>query len=87
MRKDGQATISYLAKTLRVSRATVQNRLDQLIVSGLILGFTMHVHDALDQDTVKALMMIELSRQSRAQVIRKLRGLSDMVKLHTNNGA
>lgn len=87
LRKDGRATISCLAETLKVSRATVQNRLDRLISSGAILGFTIRVHDALDQDTVKAIMMIELSGRSTAQVIRKMRGLPELVKLHTTNGA
>lgn len=87
LRGDGRATISHLAQRLKVSRATVQNRLDRLISSGAILGFTIRVHDDLDQDTVKAIMMIELSGRSTAQVIRKMRGLPELVKLHTTNGA
>lgn len=87
LRRDGRATISYLAETLKVSRATIQNRLDRLVSSGAILGFTIRVHEALDQETVKALMMIEISGQSTSQVIRKLRGIPELVKLHTTNGA
>ncbi len=87
LRGDGRATISHLAERLKVSRATVQNRLDRLISNGAILGFTIRVHEALDQRTVKALMMIEISGQSTAQVIRKLRGIPELVKLHTTNGA
>jgi len=87
LRGDGRATISYLAETLKVSRATVQNRLDRLISSGAILGFTIRVHEALDQGTVKAIMMIELSGQSTSQVIRKMRGIPELVKLHTTNGS
>lgn len=87
LRKDGRATIAYLAETLRVSRATIQNRLDRLISSGAILGFTIRVHEALDQEKVKALMMIEISGQSTSQVIRQLRGIPELVKLHTTNGA
>lgn len=87
LRRDGRATISYLAETLRVSRATIQNRLDRLISSGAIIGFTIRLHEALDQETVKALMMIEISGQSTSQVIRKLRGIPELMKLHTTNGA
>ena len=87
LRRDGRATISYLSETLKVSRATIQNRLDRLISNGAILGFTIRVHEALDQETVKALMMIEISGHSTSQVIRKLRGIPDLVKLHTTNGA
>jgi DNA-binding Lrp family transcriptional regulator len=87
LRGDGRATISYLAETLKVSRATIQNRLDRLISSGAILGFTIRVHEALDQGTVKAVMMIELSGQSTSQVIRKMRGIPELVKLHTTTGS
>ena len=41
LRQDGRATISNLAKKLKVSRATVQNRLDRLMHNGAILGFTI----------------------------------------------
>ena len=87
LRGDGRATISHLAERLKVSRATIQNRLDRLISNGAILGFTIRVNETLDQRTVKALMMIEISGQSTSQVIRKLRGIPELVKLHTTNGA
>lgn len=87
LRRDGRATISYLSETLKVSRATVQNRLDRLTSSGAILGFTVRVHDELDKGTVKAIMMIEVTGQSTSQVIKKLRGIPELVKLHTTNGA
>lgn len=47
LRGDGRATISHLAQRLKVSRATVQNRLDRLISSGAILGFTIRVNTLL----------------------------------------
>lgn len=87
LRGDGRATISHLAQRLKVSRATIQNRIDRLISNGAILGFTIRVNETLDQRTVKALMMIEISGHSTSQVIRKLRGIPELVKLHTTNGA
>ena len=87
LRGDGRATVSHLAERLKVSRATIQNRLDRLISNGAILGFTIRVNETLDQRTVKALMMIEISGHSTSQVIRKLRGIPELVKLHTTNGA
>lgn len=87
LRGDGRATVSHLAQRLKVSRATIQNRLDRLISNGAILGFTIRVNEALDQRTVKALMMIAISGRSTSQVIKKLRGIPELVKLHTTNGA
>ncbi len=72
---------------LHVSRGTVQNRLDRLISSGAILGFTIRAHDELETDLIKAIMMIEVVGKSTAQVISKLRGIPQLEKLHTTNGA
>ncbi|WP_031214427.1 Lrp/AsnC family transcriptional regulator [Marinomonas profundimaris] len=87
LRKDGRASISYLSQILKVSRATVQNRLDRLVSSGVILGFTVRVHKEVEKETVRAMMMIEVAGQSTSQVIKKLRGIPELVTLHTTNGA
>ncbi|WP_286261884.1 Lrp/AsnC family transcriptional regulator [Thalassotalea atypica] len=87
LRADARASISTLAKRLHVSRGTVQNRLDRLVNSGAILGFTIRAHDELETDVVKAVMMIEVIGKSTAEVIHKLRGIPQLEKLHTTNGA
>lgn len=87
LRIDGRASISKLAKLLHVSRGTVQNRLDRLIDSGAILGFTVRSHDELETDVIRAIMMIEVIGKSTTQVINKLRGIAQLEKVHTTNGA
>ncbi|NQZ82398.1 MAG: Lrp/AsnC family transcriptional regulator [Colwellia sp.] len=87
LRTDARASISKLAKILHVSRGTVQNRLDRLIGSGAILGFTVRAHDQLETDVIKAVMMIEVVGKSTAQVINKLRGIPQLDKIHTTNGS
>lgn len=87
LRTDARSSISKLAKLLHVSRGTVQNRLDRLIDSGAILGFTIRAHDELETDVIKAIMMIAVVGKSTAQVINKLRGIPQLEKLHTTNGA
>lgn len=87
LRTDARAPVSKLAKLLHVSRGTVQNRLDRLIDSGAILGFTVRAHDELETDVIKAIMMIEVVGKSTTQVINKLRGIPQLEKLHTTNGA
>ena len=87
LRTDARSSISKMAKLLHVSRGTVQNRLDRLIDSGAILGFTIRAHDELEIDVIKAIMMIAVVGKSTAQVINKLRGIPQLEKLHTTNGA
>ncbi|WP_372763214.1 Lrp/AsnC family transcriptional regulator [Pseudoalteromonas sp.] len=87
LRKDGRATISTLANTLNVSRGTVQNRLDRLVSSGAILGFTVRVHQHIETEAVRAIMMVEVVGKSTSQVIKTMRGIPALTKLHTTNGA
>lgn len=87
LRNDGRAPLSKIADILGVSRGTVQNRLDRLVNSGTIHGFTVRVRNDYDQDTVRALMMIEVVGKSTSQVIKKLRGIPELHALHTTNGA
>jgi len=86
LREDARLSVSALSKTLKVSRGTVQARLDRLLETGAILGFTIRAHERLEQDVVKAVMLIEVVGKSTSQVIQRLRGIPELVKLHTTNG-
>lgn len=86
LRADGRAPVSTLATTLGVSRGTVQTRIDRLLNSGALLGFTVRVREDHADDTIRAVMMIEVVGKSTSQVIRKLRGLPELEQLHTTNG-
>lgn len=87
LRVDGRAPLSKLADAIGVARGTVQNRLDRLIETGTVLGFTLRVREDYDDRAVHAVMMIEVVGKSTTQVIRKLRGLPEISSLHTTNGS
>lgn len=87
LKSDARTPVAKLAKILGVSRGTVQNRLDRLVSSGAILGFTIRAHEQIETDAIKAVMMIEVVGKSTTQVIQKLRGIPQLLKMHTTNGA
>jgi len=87
LRKDGRAPLSKLAQILGVSRGTVQNRLDRLIETGSVLGFTIRVREDYGLDAVRAVMLIEVGGKSTTQVINRLRGMPEVQSLHTTNGS
>jgi DNA-binding Lrp family transcriptional regulator len=86
LRVDGRASLSKLADALGVARGTVQNRLDRLLHTGTLLGFTVRVRDDYDDLSVRAVMMVEVTGKSTTQVIQKLRGIVEIRTLHTTNG-
>lgn len=87
LRKDGRAPLSKVAQILGVSRGTVQNRLDRLLETGAVLGFTIRVRENYGLDAVRAVMLIEVTGKSTTQVINRLRGIPEIQTLHTTNGA
>ncbi|HEY8163274.1 MAG: Lrp/AsnC family transcriptional regulator [Methylocystis sp.] len=87
LRTDGRASLSDLAKRLGVSRGTVQNRLDRLIESDVILGFTVRLKSGADENRIRAIMMIEVAGKSTRRVVQALRGLPEIHALYSTNGA
>ncbi|WP_050604332.1 Lrp/AsnC family transcriptional regulator [Ruegeria sp. 6PALISEP08] len=86
LRRDGRAPVSKLADVLGVTRATVQSRMDRLLETGALLGFTARVREDYEEDYIRAIMMIEVIGKSTSQVIRALRGMPELFTLHTTNG-
>lgn len=86
LRKDGRAPVSKLAEIMGISRATVQTRLDRLLASGALLGFTARVREDYDVNQIRAIMMIEVTGRNTTQVIHKLRGLTALTVMHTTSG-
>jgi len=87
LRTNGRASLSELAKNLGVSRGTIQNRLDRLIASDVILGFTVRLKNNPTASQIRAIMMIEVSGKNTRQVAKSLRGLPQIHALHSTNGA
>jgi len=87
LREDGRAPISKLAEIVGVSRGTAQVRLDRLLASGAVLGFTVRVRQDGDDRAVRAITMIEVAGRSTTAIIKRLRGFPELHALHTTNGA
>ncbi|MEP1124516.1 MAG: Lrp/AsnC family transcriptional regulator [Ilumatobacter sp.] len=86
LRTDGRAPVTTLARQLGVTRATVNSRLDRLLESGKVLGFTVRMRDDHGDDDVRAISLIEVEGRSTNEVIKALRGLAEIQSLHTTNG-
>jgi DNA-binding Lrp family transcriptional regulator len=86
LREDGRASIASLARNLGVARATVNSRLERLLSTGTVVGFTVRVRDELDPLAIHAISFIEVVGRSTLRVIRQLRGFPEIIALHTTNG-
>ena len=84
LRERARMPITRLAPVHKARRTPAQARLDRLLESGAVLGFTIRARQANDQ--VRAMMMVEIEGRSTTAVIKRLRGFPEIVALHTTNG-
>ena len=87
LRADSRAPVASLAARLKVSRGTVQNRIDRMRrPGGAIHAFTVRTRPELEESRIRAVMGIAIEGEHSAAVIKALRGLPEVDKVHTTNG-
>ena len=86
LRDNARASVASLAKVLRVSRGTVQNRLQRMSADGTIVGYTVRLRPLAEAHQIRALMMVEVVGTRTDQVLAALRGDPAVSALHTTNG-
>jgi DNA-binding Lrp family transcriptional regulator len=86
LRANGRESVANLARRLKVTRATVNSRIDRLVDSGVIIGFSARVRDVSDPNSVRAVMLISVIGRNTGEVITALRGIPEIGALHTTNG-
>jgi DNA-binding Lrp family transcriptional regulator len=86
LRDNARASVASLAKLLRVSRGTVQNRLDKLEADGTIVGYTARLRPQAEAHQIRALMTVAVDGNRIDQVLSALRGDPAVSALHTTNG-
>ncbi|HEY1559993.1 MAG TPA: Lrp/AsnC family transcriptional regulator [Caulobacteraceae bacterium] len=84
LRDNARAPVAALAKSLKVSRGTVQNRIDRMLAKGQIGGFTVRVRD--DADRVRAIMAIAVEGERSGAVLKALRAFPEVRAVHMTNG-
>jgi DNA-binding Lrp family transcriptional regulator len=77
LRADGRVSAVALAKILKVSRGTVQNRIDRLTAEGVILGFTVRLHPEAEPGRVRAIMSIAVEGRRAPAVMLALQGFPE----------
>lgn len=86
LRRDGRAGVSALADMLDLSRTTVRARLDRLIESGKIVGFTAILRGDAAHAPVRGMMLIAIEGRGTERVIRQLSSMRAVEAVHTTNG-
>ncbi len=86
LRHDGRRSVSDLAGDLKVSRATVRARMEKLLASGEILGFTAVLRDDWRDLPIRAVTLVLVDGHNTEPVIRTLGAMTEVRAIHSTNG-
>ncbi|MFA6313329.1 MAG: Lrp/AsnC family transcriptional regulator [Sterolibacterium sp.] len=86
LRDNARTSIADLARELRVSRGTVQNRIAKLEAGGVIVGYTVRLRPEAEAHRIRASMSIAVEGSNSTSVLKLLRGEPHVHTLHTTNG-
>jgi DNA-binding Lrp family transcriptional regulator len=86
LRGNARLPAATIARTLRVARGTVQNRIARLEQEGVIAGYTVRLAAPDGDRRITALMLIAVEGNNVEKVLRSLRGDASVTTLHTTNG-
>ena len=86
LRGNARLPAATIARTLRVARGTVQNRIARLEQEGVIAGYTVRLAAPDGDRRITALMLIAGEGTNVEKVLRALRGDASVSTLHPTNG-
>ena len=93
LREDARAPVSALARSLGVSRTTVQSRIARLERLKIITGYSVRVAESFEKDQIHAYVMItvgpkraatvsaEIKRMPAVRLLQSVSGVFDMIAL------
>jgi len=86
LRENARASTAEIARRLKLSRTTVQSRIQRLEQMGVIAGYTVRVGDDFSRDRIRALIMVTVLPKQMPAVVQALRGMPELRSLQSVSG-
>ena len=86
LRENARASTAEIARRLKLSRTTVQSRIERLEQQGVISGYTVRVNDAAEHGYIRAHIMITVLPKQMAAVVATLQAMPELRVLHSVSG-
>ena len=87
LRENARASAAEIARRLKLSRTTVQSRIQRLEQIGVIAGYTVRVGDDFSRERIRALIMVTVLPKQMPRVVEALRGMPEVRSLQSVSGA
>lgn len=86
LKKNARASLSDLALDLQITRATVRTRMNALMASGEIAGFTILTKSDVTPHPVRGHMMLQIEGTGAQSIRQRLLLMPQVSAVHTTNG-
>ena len=86
LKSDARMSTSDLARTLDLSRSTIQSKIKKLEQEGVIKGYTVVYGDEYKQSLVTAHVLIKVVQKLTAKTNRELSNIPEVSALHAISG-
>ncbi|MGO1568379.1 MAG: Lrp/AsnC family transcriptional regulator [Brachybacterium sp.] len=86
LRSNSRTPVAVLARELGINRSTVTSRIDRLLDTGVIEGFTIRASSDLEQDSVRGVMLVATETRRNHDIVHEIRGYPEIEQLHSTTG-
>lgn len=86
LRSNSRTPVAVLARELGINRSTVTARIDRLVDSGVIDGFTVRLSNDVDRDAIRGVTTVASDPNRGQDVVREIRGYPEVERLHSTTG-
>jgi DNA-binding Lrp family transcriptional regulator len=86
LRENARAPAARMARSLGISRTTLQSRLERLERSGVIAGYTVRLSEAHERGQIHAYVLMTVSHKQSAQVTAAVRRMGAVRLLQSVSG-
>jgi len=86
LRENARAPVAELARSLGLSRTTVQSRLARLERTGVVSGYSVRLSEAAERGLIHAFVMLTVEPKQASAVTAALRRLAGVRRLQSVSG-
>ena len=87
LRENARASAAEIARRLKLSRTTVQSRIQRLERLGVIAGYTVRVGEDVGRERIRALIMVTVLPKQMPAVVEALRAMPELRSVQSVSGA
>lgn len=87
LRENARASAAEIARRLKLSRTTVQSRIQRLERVGVIAGYTVRVGEDVSRERIRALIMVTVLPKQMPAVVEALRAMPELRSVQSVSGA